>query len=173
MPRRGDRGPATAASATGAAVVTSRTAARPPALPARPPPVVVVGACVAVAALSLLVADQPAYDPMAWLIWGRQISEGFLETVAGPSWKPLPLVVTAPAALLGDHAAPLAWLLVARTTGLLALVLAFRLARRAGGTAAGVVAVAAILLAQTFVSGVVRGNSEGILVFVVMLAIDR
>src|SRR3954465_1391074 len=134
MPRRGDRGPATAASATVAAVVTSRTAARPPTLRAVPTPVVVVGACVAVAALSLLLVDQPAYDPMAWLIWGRQISEGFLETIAGPSWKPLPIVVTAPAAVVGDDPAVWAWLVVARTAGLLALYLAYRLAARLGGS---------------------------------------
>jgi hypothetical protein len=165
MPSRQDRAASrAAASGTVAAAVPLRAASRP---------VLVVAACAAVAALSLVAADQPAYDPMAWLIWGRQISEGFLETVAGPSWKPLPVLVTAPAALLGDTPAPLVWLVVARTGGLLALVVAFRLARRSAGTVAGVVAVIALLFARTFVSGVVRGNSEGLLVFLVLLAIDR
>ena len=40
--------------------------------------------CFAVAALSLLVFDEPTYDPTAWLIWGRQIAHGTLDTVAGP-----------------------------------------------------------------------------------------
>ena len=141
-----------------------------------------VGGCALIAVLSLLVADEPAYDPTAWLIWGRQISEGFLETIAGPSWKPLPVVVTAPAALLGDDVAPLLWLVVARTGGLLAVVLAFRLAAiaarearagAAGARAAGLVAAASLLLATGFLSGVVRGNSEGLLVALVLFGLER
>ncbi len=138
-----------------------------------PRPLTIVLACVLVAALSLVVADRPAYDPTAWLIWGRQISEGGLDTVAGPSWKPLPILVTAPAAVLGDDPAVWAWLVVARTGGLLALVFAYRLAARFGGPAGGVVAVAALVLAQTVVSGVTRGNSEGLLVALVLFAVLR
>ena len=51
----------------------------------------------------------------------------------------------------------------------MALVLAFRLAARLGGAAGGAVAVVALLLAETFASGVVRGNSEGLLVALVLL----
>jgi MFS family permease len=131
-------------------------------------------ACAVLAGLSLLVADQPAYDPQAWLIWGRQIAHGTLETTAGPSWKPLPVVVTAPSALLGDGAAPLIWLAVARAGGLMAIVLAFAVAARLAEDrrmAAGAAAALAVLLASTYLSGVLRGNSEGLLVAVVLAAV--
>ena len=35
----------------------------------------------------------PVYDPWAWLIWGRELLHGGLETAAGPSWKPLPVLI--------------------------------------------------------------------------------
>ena len=104
-----------------AAVVTAPLS--PPRICARWA-VVAVG-CGALAALSLLATDQTTYDPTAWLIWGREIVHGELSTTGGPSWKPLPILVTAPAALLGDAAAQQVWLVVARTGGVVALVLAF------------------------------------------------
>src|SRR5207247_2010377 len=125
-------------------------------------PLVIAG-CAALAALSLLVSPQTTYDPTAWLIWGREIVHGDLSTIAGPSWKPLPMVVTTPAALLGDDAAQQFWLVVARTGGLVALVLAYRLASRLGGRAAGVIAAAALLVAGSFASHILRGQSEGLL----------
>jgi hypothetical protein len=133
-------------------------------------------ACVALAALSLLLAGQPTYDPTAWLIWGREITHGTLDTVAGPSWKPLPVLVTTPAALLGDGPAPLIWLAVARAGGFLAIWLAYAVASRlaggrTAGRVAGWVAAVALVLANTYLSGVVRGNSEGLLVAFVLAAV--
>lgn len=87
-------------------------------------------AATAIAALSLLaVAPAPSYDPWAWLLWGREIAGGELSTAEGPSFKPGAVIVTAPLALLGG-AAPVAWVLIARTGAVLALLLAFRLGRR-------------------------------------------
>jgi hypothetical protein len=134
---------------------------------------VVVLACVALAALSLLVADTPAYDATAWLIWGREIIHADLSTVAGPSWKPLPVAITTPLALTGDTAAPLLWLVIARAGGLLALVLAYKLAARLAGPAAGVIAAIGLLLEDVFVLHAARGNSEGIQVALALWAIDR
>jgi hypothetical protein len=152
---------------------------RPAAQPAPAPrerrrrwPLVVL-TCVALAALSLLVADRPAYDPTAWLIWGREIVHADLSTVAGPSWKPLPVAITTPLALTGDTAAPLLWLVVARTGGLLALVAAYKLAARLAGPVAGAVAAVGLLLEDVFVLHAARGNSEGIQVALGLWAIDR
>jgi hypothetical protein len=142
-----------------AAVVTAPLS--PPRISARWA-VVAVG-CGALAALSLLAADQTTYDPTAWLIWGREIVHGELSTTGGPSWKPLPILVTAPAALLGDAAAQQVWLVVARTGGMVALVLAFVLARRLGGAVAGVIAAAALVLASGTATRVLRGDCEGLL----------
>src|SRR4051794_4075403 len=81
--------------------------------------------CVAVSAASLLMQRTTAFDPTAWLIWGRQVADGTLHTLGGPSWKPLPVAFTALFAPAGDTVAPWLWLVVARTGGLVALVLTF------------------------------------------------
>ena len=47
--------------------------------------VVVALVCVVLAAASLAVPSVPTYDPMAWLVWGREISSGELHTTGGPS----------------------------------------------------------------------------------------
>ncbi|HET8956098.1 MAG TPA: hypothetical protein VFN18_10610 [Solirubrobacterales bacterium] len=95
-----------------------------------------VAAALVLAAASLLLPYHPVYDPWAWLIWGRELAHGGLETAAGPSWKPLPVLACAPLSLLGD-AAPAGWLLVARTGWLCAPLLAGLLAARLAGEEAG------------------------------------
>ena len=116
-------------------------------------------ACLGLAALSLLGPSEPTYDPWAWIIWGRQITELDLSTTSGPSWKPLPVLFTTPFALFGDAAAPNLWLLIARAGGLLAIAMAYRLGSRLGGRAAGAIAGASLLLADEFVRNFARGNS--------------
>lgn len=130
-------------------------------------------ACVALSAVSLLGPHVPTYDPTAWLIWGREITHLDLTTLNGPSWKPLPVLFTTPFALLGDTLAPLLWLVVARAGGLFALALAFRVAARLAGPAAGVIAVAALVLENVFVVDFARGNSEGLQVAITLWAIER
>src|SRR4051794_12549988 len=61
---------------------------------------------------------------------------GGLETVAGPSWKPLPVLIDAPLSLLGG-AAPKAWLLLARTGWFCAPMLAGLLTARLAGEETG------------------------------------
>jgi hypothetical protein len=134
---------------------------------------VLVAACVAIAALSLLGPRGLTYDPTAWLIWGREIIDGQLETRYGPSWKPLPMLFTTPFALLGHDAALLMWLVIARAGGLMAAALAFRLAARVAGPVAGAIAAAGLLLGDAFVSYAMRGNSEGLLAAVTLGAVDR
>jgi hypothetical protein len=63
------------------------------------------------------------------VIWGRQVEHLHLVTAGGPSWKPLPVLLTTLLARFGS-AAPNLWLIVARAGGLLALALAFELAFR-------------------------------------------
>src|SRR4051794_39855421 len=125
------------------------------------------------AALSLLGPAVPTYDPWAWIIWGREITHLDLNTVSGPSWKPLPILFTTPFALFGDSAAPGLWLLMSRAGGLLAIAMAYRLAARLGGRAAGIVAAAALFLAEEFVRNFARGNSEGLLVALCLWAVER
>ncbi len=91
---------------------------------------------LALAAASLALPFFPVYDPWAWLVWGRELLHGSLETAAGPSWKPLPVLIDAPLSLLGD-AAPKAWLLIARTGWICAPLLAGLLAARLSGAETG------------------------------------
>jgi hypothetical protein len=128
--------------------------------------------CLALAALSLLLPTTPTYDPWAWILWGREILQGELVTTAGPSWKPLPVLVTTPLALLGD-AAPDLWVLVARAGTLAGLAVAFVLARRLAGLAAAALAVVSLGLAAWVVRNGALGNSEGLLVLCVLGAVER
>ena len=49
--------------------------------------------CLVVGLLSLFWTDAPTYDPWSWLIWAREVTELDLNTVNGPSWKPLPVII--------------------------------------------------------------------------------
>ena len=130
-------------------------------------------ASLALGALSLLMVSAPTYDPWAWIIWGREVTELDLVTTGGPSWKPLPVLFTAPFALAGDDAAPGLWLAVARAGGLLAFVMAYRLGARLAGPVAGLVAAGSLFLADEFIRNFWRGNSEGMLVAFVLWAVER
>jgi hypothetical protein len=132
-----------------------------------------VAGCLALAALSLLTVSAPTYDPWAWIIWGREIVHWDLVTINGPSWKPLPVLFTTPFALVGDDAAPALWLVVARAGGLLAFVMAYRLGSRLAGPWAGAIAAVALVLADEFIRNFARGNSEGLLVGLVLWAVER
>jgi len=138
-------------------------------------------AALVLAAASLLLPFWPVYDPWAWLIWGRELVHGGFETAAGPSWKPLPVLVDAPLSLLGD-AAPQVWLLVARTGWFSAALLAGLLAARLSGEetgrwrwVAGVLAAASVALTADSFTPPLRqftgGLSEPLLVALVLAAI--
>jgi hypothetical protein len=124
-------------------------------------PVLVV-IVVVVAAVSLLVPWSLAFDPQAWVVWGRDAGRLALDTDSGPSWKPLPVLVTTPLAVTGD-AAPALWLLFARAGALLALAGAAALGARLGGTAAGVAAAGVMAVGPWWGYNAALGNSEGLL----------
>jgi hypothetical protein len=146
--------------------------ARPRAAVAHPI-TLLVAACVGLAALAHLLPAAPTYDPWAWIIWGREITELELDTRTGPSWKPLPVLFTTPFALFGDDTAPALWLVIGRAGGLLALVMAYRLGARLAGPWAGAIAAVALFLSDEFVFNFARGNSEGLLVALVLWAVER
>lgn len=124
---------------------------------------ILVGACVAAAVLSLLAPWALAFDPQVWLIWGRDATQGALDMDAGPSWKPLPVLLTTLLAPLGDGAQPEAWMVVARACGLLAVAGAAVLASRLGGRLAGAVAALLVLASPWWLLHTSLGNSEGLL----------
>jgi hypothetical protein len=124
-------------------------------------------------ALSFLAPAAPTYDPWAWIIWGREVLHLDLSTVDGPSWKPLPVLLTTPFALFGGLAPDL-WVFVARAGAIAGVYFAFRLGRRlGGGPAAGLAAAAPYALAPWTLRNGAMGNSEGIMVALVLAAVDR
>ena len=141
--------------------------------PRRLPMALLLLACLGLAALSLLLPSTPTYDPWAWIIWGREITQWDLVTMNGPSWKPLPVLLTTPFALAGDDAAPALWLMIARAGGLLAFAMAYRLGARLAGPWAGAIAAVALFLSDEFIFNFARGNSEGMLVALVLWAVER
>src|ERR687895_1211823 len=94
-----------------------------------------IAACIGLGALSLLLPSEPSYDPWAWFVWSREIAGLELDTDGGPSWKPLPVLLLAFAAPLGDDVPVTLWIVLARAGALLGLVLAYRLAARFAGGA--------------------------------------
>ena len=131
-----------------------------------------LAACLALAALSLLLPSVPTYDPWSWIVWGREVVTLDLDTTNGPSWKPLPVLLTAPFALAGD-AAPALWLWAARAGGLVALLLAYRLGARLAGPVAGAVAAVGLVLVPDWLRWLAHGNVEGIVAALALGAVER
>nr|MBA3508821.1 hypothetical protein [Thermoleophilaceae bacterium] len=113
-------------------------------------------------------------DPWGWIVWGREILHGELDTdsVLSPAWKPLPVLLTTPLALLGEGA-PAAWMVIARAAGLVALVLAYGLGRRLAGRLAGGVAALTLALSGGWLRGLEHGYSEPLMVLLLLGAAHR
>ncbi len=144
-------------------------AASPPALTTRRASPV-IAAALALAALSLLAPWALAFDPMAWLVWGRDTLHLALDTSPGPSWKPLPVLFTTPFALV-PGIAPALWMIVARAGGLLALAGVYALATQLAGRWAGVAAAATMVLSPWWLFNTALANSEGLLAAAVVWAV--
>jgi hypothetical protein len=122
------------------------------------------------AALTLVAPWALAFDPQAWLVWGRDLPGSGLTAAGGPSWKPLPLLVTTPLALAGDLA-PSLWMILARTGAFVAIGGAWRLGAMLGGRPAAVGAVGVTALGPWLAYNAALGNSEGWLAAFVLWAI--
>ena len=127
---------------------------------------------VTLALLSLLLPTTPTYDPYSWLIWGREILHLDLDTDFGPSWKPLPVLFTTVFGLV-PSAAPDLWVAVARAGAIASVALAVRVAwRLGGGLPAGLVAGACLAVSTGYLRFAWIGDSEGILVALLLAGID-
>jgi hypothetical protein len=90
---------------------------------------VVAVAWIGLAGVIAHIADtRPGYDPYGWLIWGYQTIHGSLSLAGAPSWKPLPLLVTAPAALFGNHLQLWIWMTVSIAVSFSGTIFAARIA---------------------------------------------
>ena len=128
--------------------------------------------CLIAAALTLLLPSVPSYDPWSWLVWGREVIGLDLRTTTGPSWKPLPVLLTAPYSLAGPIAPDL-WLVTARAATFGAVATAVVLGTRLGGRAAGVLSGGLLLFSPWLWGATWTGNSEGILILCVLAAAHR
>jgi hypothetical protein len=124
-----------------------------------------VAAVALLVALSLLlVRPAPSYDPWSWLLWGRELAHGALDTREGPAFKPLPVGLTALLAPTGSLA-PVLWVALVRVAAVVALVLSFSLGRRltGGSWVAGLLAAAAVALCGAFLATVASGAETPLL----------
>lgn len=112
----------------------------------------------------LVVAPAPSYDPWSWLVWGREVAHGALDTREGPAFKPLPVVVTALLAPTGA-VAPVLWVAIVRASALVVLCLAYRAGRRLGGGSrlAGALAVGGVALCGAFMGTAAAGAETPLL----------
>jgi hypothetical protein len=133
----------------------------------------VAAGCVALAVASLALPSVPTYDPWAWIVFGHELTDPAIpfSTLSGTGWKPLPVLLTAPFGVLGDLA-PSLWLVAARCAGLAAMVLAFRLAARAAGRLAGVIAVLGLLATSDWLRYLSAGNIEPVVAALLLGAIE-
>jgi hypothetical protein len=138
-----------------------------------------IAACIGLGALSVMLPSEPSYDPWAWFVWSREIAHLELNTEGGPSWKPLPVLVLAFAAPLGDEAPVTLWIVLARAGALLGLVLAYRLAARfAGGppalrAVAGITAAAALALTPDWFQFTAHASEAPLAVALMLWAVER
>jgi len=150
---------------------------------------------LAIGAVSLLFPSTPSYDPWSWTDWARGIIHlNFHLNQYGTSWKPLPMIVTIPAALFG-HAAPNIWLVFARAGTFAGAVMVFRLGYRltrqiaasyvepsssrlmtiVPAVLAGLIAAIALVFTGTefYLSSNALGYSEGLATALMLVAIER
>jgi hypothetical protein len=88
-------------------------------------------ACLLAAAPSLLIFNEGlTYDPAAWAVWAAELPHRRMGLGSGPSWKPLPVFVTAPFALVSWNFGGTAWLVIVRACALGTSILLWRMASR-------------------------------------------
>jgi hypothetical protein len=126
---------------------------------------------VVAGALSLAVPATMGYDAWAWMVWARELAHLDLATTAGPSFKPLPVIVVAPLTVLGG-AAPAIWLAAMRACAVGSLVLAYRLGSRLANPLAGAVAALGLALSADLYRTALLGSAEPALIALTLGAVD-
>lgn len=138
-----------------------------------------IAACIGLGALSLLLPSEPSYDPWAWFVWSRELAHLELDTDGGPSWKPLPVLLLAFAAPLGDEVPVALWIALARAGALLGLVLGYRLAARFAGrppalrAVAGTTAAVALALTPDWFQFTAHASEAPLAVALMLWAVER
>ena len=131
-----------------------------------------LGVAALAGAASLALPATLGYDAWAWTVWGRGLAHLDLATTAGPSFKPLPVLVLAPLSLLGG-ATPVVWMGLMRAAAALSLMLAYRVGARLAGPLAGAVAALSLALSADLYRTALLGSAEPVLIALTLGAVDR
>lgn len=127
-------------------------------------PTLVAAAFISAVAAIATVAWLPsitAPDANGWLSWTHEIATGTgIDLHHGPSWKPLPVILSLPTALISTPAAATFWLWLVRSSAILSSLLLWRLARRQGSTLAGFAAALLPLAIPPWINSAIVGDSE-------------
>ena len=131
-------------------------------------------ACLGLAGLSLIPLSQvTGPDPNAWMSWSYGlIHHGTIDFGFGPSWKPLPVAVTAPLNLFGPAFTASMWLLIERFAAFWCSAMLLMLVRRDGGNlVGGLVAALLPFTIRPWVNTVVVGESESVALALTLTAL--
>ena len=142
-------------------------------------------ACLLAAAVSLLIFNEGlTYDPAAWAVWAAELPHRRMGLGSGPSWKPLPVFVTAPFALVSWNFGGTAWLLIVRACAVGTSVLLWRMASRItspngkpfsadpAAIAAGAAAALMPWLIPSLLQFAAAGGSEPVLMALLLGAVE-
>jgi hypothetical protein len=133
-------------------------------------------------AVTVLLSDlRPSYDAFGWLVWGREVLHGHLNTDGAPSWKPLTFLFTLPYALVGWSPQMWLWLITSTAGAFAAAGFAGRIAFRLSGPAparpwapwiAAAFAAVGVLGMDDYTHQVMIANSDPLIVALCLAAID-
>ena len=142
-------------------------------------------ACTIGAALSLLVFNAGlTYDPAAWAVWAAELPHRHMGLGSGPSWKPLPVFVTAPFALVSWNFGGTVWLVIVRACAIATSVMLWRMASRVvrkngkpwaqepAAFAAGATAAMFPWLIPSWVQFAAAGGSEPVLMALLLAGVE-
>ncbi|MEI7890127.1 MAG: hypothetical protein WCI34_07435, partial [Actinomycetes bacterium] len=142
-------------------------------------------ACLLGGLLSLLVFNEGlTYDPAAWVVWAAELPHRTMGLGSGPSWKPFPVLVTAPFALVSWNFGGNAWLVIVRTSCLVTTVLLWRMASRTVDSAnrpwsaepaaltAGLIAATIPWLNPSWLQFALAGASEPVMMALLLCAVE-
>ena len=129
-------------------------------------------------AASFAIPATLAYDPWAWLVWGREVGHLDLATTGGPSWKPLPRAPGHVGGTLRRRCADGVARARSRALSLVSLAGVFQLARRlSGSVVAGLVAAGLVVFTPDhgprFLRTVLEGHTAPLTAGLAAWAVER
>ncbi|MCX6388432.1 MAG: hypothetical protein NTX07_06845 [Solirubrobacterales bacterium] len=132
-----------------------------------------LGLCAIAAAVSLIpLGQETGNDANSWLVWAGQLAQGHsINFSVGPSWKPLPVLLSLPFEFLSGQLAAHLWLWFVRFCLLATSLLLFKLTRREWGLLGGAVAALLPFAIGPWLTAGIAGMSEPVLIAASLAAI--